>query len=169
MTWLYICCLFQLVLSDNGTPPNSEEDVSSSRSSLKSAEKEKINLSLVDYDISEIYENPQPLEKQKLIDNLHLYLKSLRRLNKLTKQGCHESTQEASRLVHSGGPQFLKTNMFYSDEEIILRQEMNFTDLEFQEYQFYRLDTENEWSELKDQIAHIDRDKEREAGEGVIF
>uniref|UniRef100_A0A1B6KFV7 Uncharacterized protein n=1 Tax=Graphocephala atropunctata TaxID=36148 RepID=A0A1B6KFV7_9HEMI len=116
----------------------------------------------LDHDISAIYQNPDPVKKQILMDNVHLYLITLRRFNTMTKKGCPENSEQAAELVHSGGPNFLKSFAFYSDEEQVLRHKMNFTDFQFQEYQYYRLDAENEWNELKDQIAHLDRDREKE-------
>ncbi|KAG8242386.1 hypothetical protein J6590_066887 [Homalodisca vitripennis] len=116
----------------------------------------------LDKDISIIYQNPDPAKKLKLMEDVRLYLETLRRFNTMTKKGCPENSEQAAELVHSGGPNFLKSFAFYSDEEQVLRYKMNFTDFQFQEYQYYRLDAENEWSELKDQIAHLDRDRERE-------
>lgn len=121
------------------------------------------DLQLVDSIISDVYSHPSHDKKQKLMDNIHLYLITLRRFNTMTKKGCFETKEQALELVHSGGPHFLNLNAFYSDEEQILRYKMNFTDFEFQEYQYYRLDTENEWSELKEQISQLD------AGKNVTF
>lgn len=119
------------------------------------------DLPKIDRFLTSVYKTPDPNLKQELLDRLQLYLITLRRYNTMVRKGCTETCEEASALVHSGGPEFLKTHPFYSDEEQVFRYKMNFTDYVFQEYQYYRLDNENEWSELKDQIAHLDRDKEQ--------
>lgn len=168
MSWLFIYgFIVQIVLTMNETPPNTEEDDSISRS--VASDEDTFDLTQLDHDISAVYKTPNPLEKKALLDNLHEYLKVLRMYNQMTRKGCPETSEKASRLVHSGGPRFLKTHMFYSDTEKLFRHEMTFSDMEFQDYQFYRLDTENEWSELKDQIAHLDRDKEKQMAVTRIF
>lgn len=114
------------------------------------------DLNLIDSQIMAVYEHPSPALKQQLMENIQLYLITLRRFNTMTRRGCTDTKEQAADLVHSGGPIFLKNHAFYSDEEQALRNKINFTDYQFQEYQYYRIDSENEWNELQGQIKELD-------------
>lgn len=118
------------------------------------------DLDLIDSRISAVYKHPSPAIEKQLMLNIQLYLITLRRFNTMIRSGCTDTKEQAVRLVHSGGPLFLKSHAFYSDDEQAFYKKMNFTDYNFQEYQYYRLDNENEWNELKGQVAELDAVKQ---------
>uniref|UniRef100_A0A1B6DSQ8 Uncharacterized protein n=1 Tax=Clastoptera arizonana TaxID=38151 RepID=A0A1B6DSQ8_9HEMI len=97
---------------------------------------------LDDYILS-VYDNPNIIERDKLIENIRLYVLTLKRYIRLIKKGDEETIKLVKTFFEEGGPKFVKTHRSFSSKEVIFKDDLKFPDFDFQHYQYLRIDAES--------------------------